>query len=77
MRRATPPPERPKTLERAIFTLGETSLAIMLPKGAQISKSASGPHEIVIRDVSKSKRLERLLVIAAAPKDFARTMIDS
>jgi hypothetical protein len=49
----------------------------MLPKGAQITKSASSPHEIMIRDVSKNKRLERLLVIAAAPKDFARTMIDS
>jgi len=66
----TPPPQGPKTLERAIFTLGKTSLAIMLRKGAQISKSASSPHEIMIRDVSKNKRLERSLVIAAAPKEF-------
>ena len=64
----TPPPERPKTLERAIFTLGETSLAIMLPKGAEISNSASSAREIMIRDVSKSRRLERMLVIATAPK---------
>lgn len=72
----TPPAERPKTLGRAIFTLGETSLAIMLPKGAEISNSASSAHQTTIRDVSKSKRLERLLVIAAAPEDFAPAMID-
>lgn len=66
----TPPAERPKTLERTIFTLGETSLATMLPEGAEISNSASGAHQTAIRDVSKSKRLERLLVIAAAPSGF-------
>ena len=66
----TQPAERPKILGRAIFILGGTSLTIMLPEGAEISNSASGAREITIRDVSKSKRLERLLVIAATPRGF-------
>jgi hypothetical protein len=66
----TQPAELSGNLERAIFTLGATSLAIMLPKGAEISNSASSDREIMIRDVSKSKRLERLLVIATASKGF-------
>ena len=72
----TQPAELSGNLERAIFTLGGTSLAIMLPKGAEISKSASSGREVMIRDVSKRKRLERLLVIATASKGFRASYYD-
>ena len=71
----TPPPERPKTLERAIFTLGETSLAIMLPKGAEISKSANSVRKIMIRDVSKAGDANDCSSSQQPQKVLARAMI--
>ena len=45
-------------------------MAIMLPPGAELSNSVRSAREITIRDFSKSKPLERLLVIAEPQKGF-------
>jgi hypothetical protein len=56
-------PADPAGLRRAVFALGDERYRILLPQRAALVPASGQVQHVVIRDESKSKRLERLLLL--------------